>query len=217
MLFVMESRGIKSRVVTVSHATGAGGAAIAHAVATKLGFRYIDEDIIAVAAQREGVDAALVADTERRKTFVERLISGIAQAVSPAAIGGGTLVPDTVMPDTSLRTLIVDAIRETADRGNVVIVSHGASIPLAGRPDTLRVLITASVETRVRRVAEARVEADPAAFIDDNDVARADYFARFYGIDQELPTHYDLVLNTDALSSAEAADIVVAAARRSAR
>ena len=204
---------MQTRVVTVSHATGAGGSAIAHAVAARLGFRYIDEDIIAVAAHKEGVDAALVADTERRKTFVERLISGLAEAVSPAAIGGGTLVPDTITPDASLRTLIIDAIRETADRGNAVIVSHGASIPLAGRADTLRVLVTASVETRMRRIAQSG-QSDAARFVGDNDVARADYLQRFYGVEQELPTHYDLVINTDALSSDEAADIIAAAARR---
>jgi cytidylate kinase len=201
------------RVVAVSHATGAGGPAIAHTVAARLGFRYIDEDIIAVAAQKEGVDAALLADTERRKTFIERLIAGLAQAVSPAAIGGGTLVPDTVTPDASLRTLIVDAIRETAHRGNAVIVSHAASIPLAGRADTLRVLVTASVDTRVRR-AQSGGTSDAARFIGDNDVARADYLQRFYGIEQELPTHYDLVINTDALSADEAADSIVAVARR---
>ena len=205
---------MQTRVVTVSHATGAGGSAIAHAVAARLGFRYIDEDIIAVAAQKQGVDAALVADTERRKTFVERLIAGLAEAVNPAAMGGGTLVTETVTPDASLRTLIIDAIRETADRGNAVIVSHGASIPLAGRADTLRVFVTASVDTRVRRVAQSGGKRDAARFVGDNDVARADYLQRFYGIEQELPTHYDLVINTDALSFDEAADIIAAVARR---
>jgi cytidylate kinase len=206
---------MQTRVVTVSHATGAGGSAVAHAVAAKLGFRYIDEDIIAVAAQKQGVDAALVADTERRKTFVERLIAGLAEAVNPAAMGGGTLVTETVTPDASLRTLIIDAIRETADRGNAVIVSHGASIPLAGRADTLRVFVTASVDTRVQRVAQSGGTRDAARFVGDNDVARADYLQRFYGIEQELPTHYDLVINTDALSFDEAADIITAVARRS--
>ena len=205
---------MRIRVVTISHATGAGGRTIAHAVAGTLAFRYIDEEIVAVAAQREGVDADLVADTERRKTFVERLLSGIAQAISPAVTGSGTLVPDAVTQDASLRTLIVDAIRETADRGNVVIVSHGAAIPLAGRADTLRVLVTASVETRVRRVAQDRGQRDPARFIEDNDVARADYFQRFYEIGQELPTHYDLVINPDVLTVEEAADLIVTAARR---
>lgn len=205
------------RVVTISHATGAGGRTIAHAVAAQLGFRYIDEDIIALAAQKEGVDPSLIADTERRKTFLERLVSGIAQAVSPTVIGSGTLVPDAVTSDVSLRTLIIDAIRETASRGNVVIVSHGAAIPLTGRTDTLRVLVTASVDTRVRRVAEDGGQSDAARFVEENDVARADYFQRFYDIGQELPTHYDLVINTDVLTADEAADIIVTAVRRHAR
>jgi len=91
---------------------------------------------------------------------------------------------------------------------------QAAAIPLAGRADTLRVLVTASVETRVRRVAEAGRGPDAARFVEDNDVARADYFRRFYEVEQELPSHYDLVVNTDALSGEEAADIVIAAARR---
>ena len=33
-------------------------------------------------------------------------------------------------------------------------------------------------------------------------------------IERELPTHCDLVINTDALTADEAADIIVAAARR---
>jgi cytidylate kinase len=207
---------METRVVTISHATGAGGDTIGQTVAAGLGFRYLDEEIITLAARKEGVDAALVADAERRKTFLERLFAGMTEAVHVAGVGGGTLVPDAVAPDATLRSLIVAAIRETADRGDAVIVSHGAAIPLAGRPDVLRVLVTASAATRVRRAARTG-HGDAAAFIEDDDRARADYFQRFYDLAAELPTHYDLVVNTDALSADEAADIIVAAARRRGR
>ena len=95
-------------------------------------------------------------------------------------------------------------------------MSHAASIPLAGRADVLRVLITASADTRAQRVRRdgKRGTSDAAKIIKDSDAGRADYFQRFYRIERELPTHYDLVINTDALSADEAADIVVAAARR---
>jgi cytidylate kinase len=211
---------MRTRVVTISHATGAGGETIGRTVAGRLGFRYIDEEIITLAAEKERVDMALVADAERRKTFLDRLFSGLAEGpmVDAAMVGSGILVPEAIRPLRSeeLRQLIVEAIRDTAERGQTVIVSHAASIPLADRPDVLRVLITASVDMRVRRVAaEGRHgTADPARFIRDNDAGRADYFQRFYKIDRELPTHYDLVINTDALSADEAADVIVAAARR---
>jgi len=202
-------------VVTISHATGAGGETIGRTVADRLGFRYIDEEIITLAAEKEGVDAALVADTERRKSFLAQLFSGLAEG--PVDVGG-VLVPEAVMAPRSenLRIVIVEAIHDTAERGQAVIGSHAASIPLAGRADVLRALITASFDTRVKRVTRdgRRGTTDPARFIRDNDAGRADYFQRFYGIEHELPTHYDLVINTDALTADEAADIIVAAARR---
>jgi len=205
-----------TRVVTLSHATGAGGETIGRTVAKGLGFRYIDEEIINIAAQREGLDAAVVADEERRKGFLERLLGGMA--IPPIADpSAGMMLPEMIVTSRdSLRALIVAAIREVADQGQAVIVSHAASIPLADRPDVLRVFITASASTRAQRVArDGRSAAGEAAgFIKDNDAGRADYFQRFYQIDRELPTHYDLVINTDKLSADEAAEIIGAAARR---
>ena len=40
----------------------------------------------------------------------------------------------------------------------------------------------------------------------------ADYIKRFYGISSELPTHYDLVVNTDRLAPQAAARLIVHAA-----
>ena len=208
-----------TRVVTISHTTGAGGETIGRTVADRLGFRYIDEEIITLAAEKEGVDAALVADTERRKSFLARFFAGLAEGpVDVGVVGSGIFVPEAGMAPRSenLRMVIVEAIHDTARRGQAVIGSHAASIPLAGRADVLRALITASVDTRVKRVARdgRRGTTDSARFIRDNDAGRADYFERFYRIERELPTHYDLVINTDALTADEAADIIVAAARR---
>jgi cytidylate kinase len=205
-----------TRVVTLSHATGAGGEAIGRSVAKDLGFRYLDEEIIQLAAQKEGLDAAVVADAERRTSFLTRLLAGLGEPAMMEA-SAWVLTPEAVtMRSENVRTVIVEAIHEIADRGQVVIVSHAASIPLADRRDVLRVLITASAETRAQRVAREGLSgaSDPARFIRDNDAGRADYFRRFYRIERELPTHYDLVINTDALTADDAADIIVAAARR---
>ncbi len=48
--------------------------------------------------------------------------------------------------------------------------------------------------------------------LDRAEANRADYIKRFYGIDQESPIHYDLVINTDRLSSGQAAELVLHAA-----
>ena len=208
-----------SRVVTISHTTGAGGEAVGRTVADRLGFRYIDEEIITLAAEKEGVDAELVADTERRKGFLARLFSGLSEGpVDVGVPGSGLVASEEGMAHRSedLRQVIIEAIHDMARRGQVVIASHAASIPLAGRLDVLRALVTAPFDTRAKRVARdgRRGRTDAAGFIRDNDAGRADYFQRFYGIERELPTHYDLVINTEALTPDEAADIIVAAVRR---
>src|SRR3954468_14050695 len=64
------------QVICISHATGAGGAAIGRAVAERLGFRYVDDEVISAAAEGAEVAPALVADAERRKPFVARLLGG---------------------------------------------------------------------------------------------------------------------------------------------
>ena len=114
----------------------------------------------------------------------------------------------------SLRALIRQSIVETADRGDVVIVSHAASYALAGRSDVLRVLVTASRETRLARAAAAGSlgEKQAAKAVTEDDAGRAAYLRQFYGVDHELPTHYDLALNSDSLSTGVIAQLIVSAA-----
>ena len=94
-------------------------------------------------------------------------------------------------------------------------MTHAASYALADRSDVLRVLISASPETRAHRIAEAKgwSDSDAAKAVARGDAGRADYLKRFYDIDAELPTHYDIVIDTDQLDAVAAADLIVSAAR----
>ena len=76
-------------------------------------------------------------------------------------------------------------------------------------------LVTASPETRAKRLAEAEGldEPDGVRAAKESDAARRDYLKRFYGV-QEASTHYDLVVNTDVLTFDDAARLVAAAATR---
>jgi cytidylate kinase len=112
-----------------------------------------------------------------------------------------------------VRALIRETIEQTAARGKVVIVAHGASHVVSRAADALRVLVTASPTTRATRVGALKGLDWPRAAreVKDADAARRDYLSRFYDIDEELPTYYDLVINTDRLSVEEAARLVVEA------
>lgn len=206
------------RVVCISPTDGSGGEQVGPIVADELGFKLVNEEIVLRAAQEAGVDAKVVADAERRKSLPERLFEALTD-VGPAGASG--LAGFTTMSEVpgprrdALRGLIRTVIQESAERGNAVIVAHAASLALANRTDVLRVLITASPETRARRLAEARNidEAEAGKLIGSGDANRADYVKRFYDISPELPTHYDITLNTDHIAVDDAAALVLNAAR----
>jgi cytidylate kinase len=206
--------------VCISGAEGSGAHEVAEQVATRLGFRLVDQGIVARAAREAGVDESEVADVERRKSALKRVLEGIgrnAGDTSFAMSGIHASVADEPS-DGALRDLIRAAIEETAAQGDAVILAHAGSVALAGRDDVLRVLVTASPETRRRRYAAEREveEAEAAKAVEKADAARADYLKRFYGIPSELSTHYDLVVNTDRLPPAQAAGLIVQATAESA-
>jgi hypothetical protein len=199
---------VAAGVVCISRTFGAGGEDVGGRVAAALAFRYVDEEIVELAAAKAGLDPDTVADAEKRRTLATRLLDNLALSAS------ATMTPSFVPRDFTGEpeaALIRAIIGETAERGDAVIVAHAASIALAGRPGVLRVLVTAPPEVRARRVA-ANAGVDEAAatkLVRDSDRDRAAYLKRFYGLSTELPTHYDLVVNSEFLSPEEAAALVV--------
>jgi cytidylate kinase len=202
---------VAREVVCISHATGSDGEEVGRLVAERLGFSYVDEEVIARAAQEGGVDEAAIADAERRKPLFADLLDFLA--------GGETIGPEPIAPhddiqSEALRGLIRDAIREVASRGRVVIVAHAASHAIGADERALRVLVTAPADTRARRISDQRGVTGPegAKLVKTSDAGRVDYLKRFYGVAQEGPTQYDLVVNTETLSPEYAAALIAEAA-----
>src|SRR6266571_9372582 len=132
---------MSTRVVAISRTTGSGGESIGRIASERLGFRYVDEEIVAWAAEKAGVEPDLVADAERRKGLLARFVEGLGKSGVDAGLGLSVALPE-LSTSKDFQALIGEAIRETAERGDVVIVAHAASIALAGRGDLVRVLVT---------------------------------------------------------------------------
>ena len=166
------------------------------------------------AAARENLDPKVIQDVESRQSFMSRLLDSLERGAALDALDlEGLPHPDVVEAALELskqdhHALIREVIAETADQGEVVIVA------LAGRDSVLRVLVTASTETRAGRLAKTGrlSDADAAKLVRETDRARVDYFKRFYKISHEEPTHYDLVINTDVLTVDQTVGIIASAA-----
>lgn len=206
------------RVVAISPTDGSAGEQVGPIVARELGFQVVNEQIVAQAAQEAGVTADVVANVERRKSMLARMFESLGEMgpAGAAGVSGYAPIYEDQSPDReALRGLIRSVLEESAERGNAVIVAHAASLALGGKPDVLRVLITASPETRARRLAEEQNmgEGEAKKLISRGDAGRADYLKRFYRTSAELPTHYDIVINTDRVTPEDAAALILDAAR----
>lgn len=213
------------RVVCISRMTAAGGEPIGRLVADRLGFRYVDDEVIAVAAERAGLEPAVLEAEEHHKSLLARLMDALiappTESVGYLGSGrggyyGDDTAPPTVAPAGGLRRFIQSAIVEIAHQGRVVIVAHAASLALAREADALRVLVVASRETRINRLwvpNKLVSEEEYAKAIAESDRERQQYLTRFYDVDHESPTLYDLVINTDRLTVDEAVAAVTTVAR----
>ncbi|MBI2766222.1 MAG: cytidylate kinase-like family protein [Chloroflexi bacterium] len=200
-------------VIAISRTLGAGGEDLGLALAAELGFRYVDAEIIQKAADAAGVSTATLEKVEARKPLIARILDNMARS----NVGALYQAPEFSMAigESSYESLISDVIRETAAQGNVVIVAHGASIPLAGMDGLLRVMVTAPADVRAARVAAAQglTPEKAASAVADSDKSRADYFRRFYNLDRETSINYDITVNTHVVNIDAAKAAILAAVR----
>ena len=200
------------RAVALSQVDGAGGESIGHQLARQLGFGYLNEAIVAQVARDHGIDPAIVAGAERRKSFFTRV-------AEMAARGAVDVPPDPslyiVDQTDALLALIRDTLRDAADRGSVVLVAHAACYACADRLDVLRVGVTAPLPARESRVASALgiTGTEAARRLRRSDAGRASYLKRVYGVGEESPADYDVVLNTGRLAPDAAVGLILGLVR----
>ena len=202
-------------IVTISRSYGASALAVSRAVAERLGYRLVDEQLPTVAAWRLGTSADIVQTaTERPRGFGERVLE---------QLGGG--VPEASQPpaadDSAVETrrAIEEAVREEAAAGDAVIVGRMGSVILGPRRDVLRVFVKAPLDWRAAHVAESLGVDDAAARAEIGriDEARRTYAREGYRVTWGDPRNYDLVVDTSKFEVDGTADVIVAAVQAAMR
>ena len=113
----------------------------------------------------------------------------------------------------SLRILTADEILSIAESGEPVILrGWGATSLLKDVPHGVRVCVSASRRTRVKRMME-RLESNDMAqverIVDQNDEAAHAVMRRHFHIDTRDINEYDMGFNTDRVSVAQCVDEIV--------
>jgi cytidylate kinase len=181
-------------IVTISREYGTGGRAITRALAERLGYRLVDDDLPAVVAARLGTSPDVVDGVEHKSVgFGARFLRSLTAAVPEAF---GPIVAHDDLSDAALRE-IERSIREVAQAGDAIIVGRAAHRVLADRGDLVRVFLTAPLPWRVAHVAQSLGvgEGQARAEIARVDGARRAFARERYDALWGDPHQYDLTID----------------------
>src|SRR5215468_3231852 len=188
-------------IIVVSHQKGAGGPEIGMALSQKLGYRYVDQELLQDAVRRYGLDEDKLSHLDESKpTFFERF-------------------------DTETRhhiTVLQTTLLELAELDNAVFMRGGGQWLLRGVPHVLRVRIIAPFEHRVKQwikrvtamTGETPHPRAAAEFVRRDDLEKAGRMRYLYEVDIADPTLYELTVNTEKMKYDAVVAILEALTRR---
>jgi hypothetical protein len=194
-----------ARVVTISRQLGAGGRRIAELMRERLGWPVYDREILEALAKRSGAHyRAQMFDAldETAQNEVEGILSTFL----------GRL-------DHHKYLFLLPRVILTLAQNDCIILGRAAHLFL---PDSLRVRIEGSLERRMENMIRFEEMSAQAAKkeIERSDKSRARFIRQVCSaLPEKYRWHksqrmYDLTINTDCFSAAEAAEIVLCAARK---
>jgi cytidylate kinase len=188
-------------VITISHEMGAGGPDIGMGVAQRLGYSYVDHELLLDAVRRYGLAQEKLSHLDESKpTLFERF-------------------------DTETRhyiTVLQTTLLEFAEGDNAVIMGRGGQWLLRGIPHVLRVRVIAPFEQRVRQwikrsadmTGETPNQRAAADFVRRDDAEKNGRMRYLYEVDLGDPALYDMTVNMEHLTTDAVVQMVESAARR---
>jgi cytidylate kinase len=203
--------------ITISRQFGSGGDEIALRICQMLGYHYFDKQLMAEVAREVGLLPAEVVDFSednyKTRSFLERLMNRSGGEYRTWTQASETTTPPGVvtLDEADSVALVWGTLEKVYRRGNIVIVGRGGQVILKDKPDVLHVRIEAPYKERVQRLLD-RENYSPGGAKDaalKHDRASSEYLQRFFNIDWNDPTLYDLVINTGKLSVDTAAHLII--------
>ncbi len=196
--------------ITISRQFGAGGATLGARIAKRLGYRYLNDELLKEIAEEIGVSVRDVASFEKRRKEKSKLMSFIEKVVRVDIIERKRKYKPLDVQEYI--KAIKQVILKEYEKGNCVIIGRGSNYILQDKMDVIHLLLVASKENRIRFLMEnyglRRNEAERA--VERADLIRADFL--YYFSEKENhddPMLYTLCLNMDRLSMNEAEELVV--------
>jgi cytidylate kinase len=199
-------------VITISREEGSNGEQITDLLCDRLGYCRVDKAMLSQIAQEAGVDVEAVLEKERSVANKPRLISDQMTSLygrKPSAFGKSGSIDDQ-----TYARVVRETMERFAQEGNAVIVGRGGQIVLRDWPTALHVHLYAPLPVRIERVKERYQVSELQA---KRRISGSDERKRWYvrqahrNANWKDLKHYHLAINTGAISSETAADLILQA------
>lgn len=187
--------------VAISREAGAGATDVAREVGRQLGWDVLDKQLLDFIAHRYKVprDMLDVVDEARANWFHDVL---------------GVFLDSRVVSQDTFVAHLERIVHLAALRGKVVFIGRGAQYML---PDAcgLTIRIVAPKARRIENMMRLRnlSRAEATRWVEDKDAERAEFCRRNFHRDVHDPLEYSLVVNSERLSVAAIAEVIVTAVR----
>lgn len=197
--------------ITISAAYGAGGSAIAPAVAARMGWPFIDRAITSTVAERLHLPVEDVVSGGPQHPRLNRFLASLAYiSPEPASLDHPAVPLDE---ENEVRTAMEETLRDAVRAGGAVVLGRAGACALLDEPGVLRVRLYGPREARIAQAARVQqVDIETARRrIDQVDPAREAYVKRLYRRSAEDPELYHLQIDSTALPLGTCIDVIVEA------
>jgi len=197
---------MKNAIVTIARQYGSGGREVGQKLAELTGYAFYDKDLITMAAQKSGLNHAVLdaADEKAANSLLYTL------AMGSASYHHGLNNLHVPLND-KLFTVQSEIIRELAqeDKG-AIIVGRCADYVLADHPKVLRVFISADFDKRVENIMHQQnlTENQARELVIKTDKRRSNYYNYYTGGKWARLENYDLIISTDKTGIDGAAQLI---------
>ncbi len=201
--------------ITVARQLGSGGSELGQRLACRLGFAYLDRQILQHAARELGMSEAELAHRE------ERIQSFWARMVESFSTGCPEFMMSTPPPRIISDEALIDAEQRVLPRlvaeGSCVIVGRCGFHLLAGRARMLNLFVHASRPFRIARMIKLYGAGNPTTaeeMIDSTDRNRERYVERLTGRSWYDARNYHLSIDISEIGFDAAEEIIVSLTNR---
>ena len=204
-------------VITINRELGSGGRTVGRLLAEKLGVPFYDKALIQYLEEKFNLTSEEIEKLKGKKhSWWDDF-----KRVASIGEGFGLISSDIRNKNTSgeLEKLTTEdmfkveseLLRGIAETESCVIAGRSAFFILQQHPNHLSILIQASAECRVERVARKQniTEEEARKTIDKVDKMRENYVKKYTGTSRYDTRNYQLVISADGKTEEEIADIIM--------